>query len=108
VELRTQLGAEFGLELPATVTFDHPTAAALATYLAAELSQSTQLLGQPGRMSLTGTELSWVEDSDSGMAVNVAGISGRWPGSNAGGVAGFWDVWRTETDLPQVPSHLVI
>jgi Phosphopantetheine attachment site len=102
VELRTQLGSEFGLELPATATFDHPTAAALAAYITAELSQSAHMALQPGTLSGPGTELSWTEDGNVGMAANVAGVSGRWPGSSAGGVAGFWNVWRTETDLPQV------
>ena len=36
VELRTKLGAEFGMELPATVTFDHPSVAALAKFLAGQ------------------------------------------------------------------------
>ena len=106
VELRTQLAAEFGLELSATATFDHPTAAALASHIAAELSQSAQLAGQPGRLAGPGAELSWTDDGDVGMAANIAGVSGRWPGSSAGGVAGFWDVWRTDTDLPQVFSQL--
>lgn len=106
VDLRTQLAAEFGLELPAPATFDHPTAAALASFIAAELSLSAHVAGQPGRLSGPGTELSWTEDGDVGMAANVAGVSGRWPGSSAGGVSGFWNVWRTETDLPQVYSQL--
>ena len=106
VELRTQLAAEFGLELPAAATFDHPTAAALASLIAAEMSQSAHLAGQPGRLAGPGTELSWTDDGDVGMAANVAGVSGRWPGSSAGGVAGFWNVWRTEIDLPQVPTWL--
>ncbi len=36
VELRTSLNAAFGVELPVTVTFDHPSVAALAKFLASQ------------------------------------------------------------------------
>lgn len=103
VELRTQLAAKFSIDLPATVTFDHPTATALATFIAAELAQSLHLaLPAPGRLSVSGTELIWSEEGGSSTAANVVGVSGRWPGSDAGGLASFWNVWRQQTDLPQV------
>ena len=37
VELRTQLGAEFEIDLPATMAFDYPTIRALAQYIASSL-----------------------------------------------------------------------
>lgn len=59
------------------------------------------------RLSYSGSELSWVDDSSSAGHVEVAGVSGRWPGSDVGaGVGGFWDAWRSQQDLPQVLPHL--
>ena len=37
LELRTSLQARFGLDLPATLTFDYPTIAALSRFLSGQL-----------------------------------------------------------------------
>jgi Phosphopantetheine attachment site len=42
VELRNAVSAKFGTELPATATFDHPTVAALATFVATRLAPPGQ------------------------------------------------------------------
>ena len=40
VELRNALSSKFGVDLPTTVVFDHPTSAALAKHLAGSLSEA--------------------------------------------------------------------
>ena len=44
VELRTALGSALGQELPATVTFDYPSVAALSRFLANQPVASTEPL----------------------------------------------------------------
>ncbi len=60
VELRNALAARFGMELPATVTLDHPTVDALAAYIAA-LSPggdvTAEFMSISSRGSMAGSEV---------------------------------------------------
>lgn len=48
VELRTQLGSEFDMDLPATMAFDYPTVTALAQYIASSLPAALPSSQIPG------------------------------------------------------------
>ena len=62
VELRNLVGARFGVDLPATVTFDHPSAAALAQYVARTLAPKQAGALQPHALA-TGSALHQLQAS---------------------------------------------
>ena len=68
MELRNAVTAAFGINLPATVTFDYPTVAALAAFIASRLGP---------------------EDAGaaSGTRYDLPGGVGRWAGGLEGGCA---------------------
>ncbi|RLK09553.1 acyl transferase domain-containing protein [Micromonospora sp. M71_S20] len=81
VDLRNRLRTATGLTLPATLVFDHPTPAALATHLLAGIAQRRP---DPATAAATAT----VAMLDEPLA--IVGMSCRYPG----GVRSPEDLWR--------------
>ncbi|WP_341720551.1 type I polyketide synthase [Micromonospora sp. FIMYZ51] len=83
VELSTRLGHATGLELPATLLYDHPTPAALVRHLDRELTGQAE----PVHRTDTGPRA----DDD---PIVIVGMACRFPG----GVASPEDLWRVVHD----------
>ncbi|SDO61845.1 type I polyketide synthase [Lentzea jiangxiensis] len=86
VELRNNLSAAAGVRLPATVVFDHPTPAALATFLHVQLSGDEP---DPTAPVLTAAA------TDEPIA--IVGMACRYPGG-VGSPEDLWNVVASGTD----------
>ncbi|CAL5223543.1 g6075 [Coccomyxa viridis] len=91
VELRNAISAAFAVDVPATVAFDYPTVAALASHI------SSKVAPQQARVALATTAV----DVDLGRAfrasisagLQVTGIGCIYPGPKQG-VEGFWEAMQ--------------
>ncbi len=96
VELRNRLHAATGLHLPATVVFDHPTASALASYMAALIIGDEEEAAAKAPLSqVTGPTDAVAEDS-----VVIVGMSCRLPG----GIDTPEGLWRAAIEERDVIS----
>ncbi|KAK9803996.1 hypothetical protein WJX72_011444 [[Myrmecia] bisecta] len=100
VELRNALGSQFGVDLPATLTLDYPTVAALSHHIAGLLAplQRKMMHAVAGRSEkpVTGAE----RRSDA--FTNVVGLSCIYPGSAEGGTEEFWTGAKHAQDIPEL------
>ena len=83
VELRNAIAAAFNIQLPMTITFDYPTVAALAGFLASKLVST----GTHHGVTILADDLSYLvgELDTLSRMTNVVGISLRYPAAEVGG-----------------------
>ncbi|MEU1290322.1 SDR family NAD(P)-dependent oxidoreductase, partial [Kitasatospora sp. NPDC005856] len=91
VEFRNRLNTATGLRLPATLVFDHPTSAALADRLAAELLGAEPPVAGPATNGPAASATAGREDDD---RIAIVGMACRFPG----GVRTPDALWRLVAD----------
>lgn len=82
VDLRNALGAHFSLELPATFTFDHPSVAAMAAYIAAAVAPEEEVSGSAIQPHWRGNALVQHDfGAPTSTHVQLVGLSCVYPGA---------------------------
>ena len=102
VQLRNELSSTFGLALPPTITFDHPTPAALAAFIAAQLPGAAEQ-ALPSAALEHAAPAPLAAPASAPALSEVVGLACVYPGpAAAAGVAGFWAAAAAGSDLPTV------
>jgi hypothetical protein len=80
VELRNRLAAATGLRLPATLVFDHPTPAAIAGRLRAELvpAGTPAVFADLDRLEASLSGLAGDEDARDGVTARLQALLWKW------------------------------
>ncbi|MFJ9245612.1 type I polyketide synthase [Streptomyces sp. NPDC101776] len=90
VEFRDRLAAATGLDLPSTLTYDRPTARAVADHV-------RNLLGGPGDAAVVEAVRETASDGGDDDPIAIVSLAGRWPGG-ADTPEELWDLLRDGRD----------
>ncbi|MEU7630022.1 SDR family NAD(P)-dependent oxidoreductase [Nocardia sp. NPDC049220] len=90
VEFRNRLAKAIGVPLPSTLVFDHPTAAAVATFVRSRVGDGGE--AEPGRAVARVTRRGRTDEP-----IAIVGMSCRYPGGITS-PTGLWDLVTSGTD----------
>nr|CAA60462.1 polyketide synthase [Streptomyces rapamycinicus NRRL 5491] len=99
IELRNRLVAETGLQLPATMVFDYPTANALAAHLLGKLDipPVQQRLEAPAPSTVTGPADPVADEPSANEPIAIVAMACRLPGG-VSSPEGLWHLVESGTD----------